>query len=45
MQTDFQQVSETQCVIGIPDADNVNHIVVFMTGQAPFPDSMGGAGL
>ncbi|ELU03246.1 hypothetical protein CAPTEDRAFT_191635 [Capitella teleta] len=43
VQTDFQQVSETHCLFNIPDADNINHIVVFMTGQTPFPDGMGGA--
>lgn len=43
VQTDFQQVNETQFVITIPNADNTNHIVVFMTGQIPFPGGMGGA--
>ncbi|XP_018301608.1 protein OPI10 homolog [Mycetomoellerius zeteki] len=43
VQTDFQQVGENQFVITIPDADNVNHIVVFLTGTIPFPDGMGGA--
>lgn len=27
----------------IVDADNVNHVVIFMTGQIPFPE--GSAGL
>jgi len=31
-------------IFNIPDADNINHIVVFMTGQIPFPDGFGGAG-
>ncbi|XP_013384654.1 protein Hikeshi-like [Lingula anatina] len=43
VQTEFQQISETQFLFNITDADNVNHIVVFMTGQVPFPDGMGGA--
>ncbi|XP_046735214.1 protein OPI10 homolog [Diprion similis] len=43
VQTDFQQVGETQYVITIPDADNVNHVVVFLTGTVPFPDGLGGA--
>ncbi|XP_024882456.1 protein OPI10 homolog [Temnothorax curvispinosus] len=43
VQTDFQQVGENQFLITIPDADNINHIVVFLTGTVPFPDGMGGA--
>jgi len=27
----------------IQNADNVNHVVVFMTGTSPFPDGYGGA--
>ncbi|CAF2508666.1 unnamed protein product [Rotaria sp. Silwood2] len=41
-QINFQQVSETQFVIPISDVDNVNHLVVFMTGQIPFPENYGG---
>ena len=44
VQTDFQQVAERQFLMNIPNADNINHIVVFMTGQTPFPDDLGGAG-
>ncbi|KAK6191412.1 hypothetical protein SNE40_003107 [Patella caerulea] len=43
VQTDCQQVGETQFLFNIPDADNINHIVVFMTGQTPFPTDLGGA--
>jgi hypothetical protein len=43
VQTDMQQVGETQFLFNIQDADNINHIVVFMTGQTPFPDGFGGA--
>ncbi|CAF1571902.1 unnamed protein product [Adineta steineri] len=43
-QINFQQVSETQFVIPIPDVDHVNHLVVFMTGQIPFPENYGGGG-
>ncbi|XP_064634049.1 protein Hikeshi-like [Lineus longissimus] len=43
VQTEFIQTSETQFLFNIPDADSINHIVVFMTGQVPFPDTMGGA--
>lgn len=45
MQTDFQQIGENQFLITVPDADNINHIVVFLTGTVPFPDGMGGAGI
>ena len=31
-------------LFNIQDADNINHIAVFMTGQTPFPDGLGGAG-
>ncbi|CAM4891015.1 unnamed protein product [Rotaria socialis] len=43
-QINFQQVSETQFVIPISDIDHVNHLVVFMTGQIPFPENYGGGG-
>ncbi|EFN79212.1 protein OPI10 homolog [Harpegnathos saltator] len=43
VQTDFQQIGENQFLINVPDADNINHIVVFLTGTVPFPDGMGGA--
>ncbi|KAH0953483.1 hypothetical protein HN011_009546 [Eciton burchellii] len=42
-QTDFQQVGENQFLLTVPDADNINYIVVFLTGITPFPDGMGGA--
>ena len=44
VQTDGQQIGENQILFNIQDADNINHIVVFMTGQTPFPDGLGGAG-
>lgn len=44
VQTDFQQIGETQFLITVNDADNINHIVVFLTGAVPFPEGMGGAG-
>ncbi|EGI69866.1 PREDICTED: protein OPI10 homolog [Acromyrmex echinatior] len=43
VQTDFQQVGENQFLITIPDADNINHIVVFLTGTIPFSEGVGGA--
>ncbi|XP_058058132.1 protein OPI10 homolog [Anopheles bellator] len=42
VQTDFQQINESHFLINIPDADNVNHVVVFLTGTAPFPEGMAG---
>lgn len=42
VQTDFQQISESHFLITIPDADNVNHVVVFLTGTTPFPEGMAG---
>ncbi|XP_044727609.1 protein OPI10 homolog [Chrysoperla carnea] len=42
VQTDFQQVGENQFLTTITDADNVNHIVVFLTGQMPLPDGYAG---
>ncbi|XP_043270385.1 protein OPI10 homolog [Venturia canescens] len=43
VQTDFQQVGETQFLITVNDADNINHIGLFLTGTVPFPEGMGGA--
>ncbi|XP_076471444.1 protein Hikeshi-like [Babylonia areolata] len=43
VQTECQAVSENQFLFNIPEADNINHVVVFMTGQMPFPDGLGGA--
>lgn len=43
VQTDFQQITDTQFLINIPEADNVNHVVVFLTGTTPFPEGMAGA--
>lgn len=41
--TNFRQVDETHFVIDIVDPDNLNHVVVFLTGQVPFPEGTGGA--
>lgn len=37
------QVDATKVMCNIENADNVNHVVVFMTGTSPFPDGYGGA--
>ncbi|XP_061178263.1 protein Hikeshi-like [Saccostrea echinata] len=43
VQTDVTQVSENQFLFNIPDADDINHLVIFLTGQIPFPDGFGAA--
>lgn len=43
VQTDFQRITDVQFLINIPEADNVNHVVVFLTGTVPFPEGMAGA--
>lgn len=45
VQTNFQQCGETQFLTVIPEADNINHVVVFLTGTQPFPDGLGGSGV
>jgi len=41
--TSFRQVDQTHFVIDVADPDSFNHVVVFLTGQSPFPVGMGGA--
>jgi len=36
----MSRIDETKFMFTLSDLDNVNHIVVFMTGQEPFPDGM-----
>jgi len=43
VQTNFQMVSDTQFVTTVEDADNINHLVIFLTGTQPFPDGLGGS--
>ena len=40
----FERIGELELVCEVPDADAINHIVVFMTGAEPFPDGFGGSG-
>jgi len=43
VQTEFSRVDATKFLFSVSDLDNVNHIVVFMTGSEPFPEGFGGA--
>ncbi|XP_015122225.1 uncharacterized protein LOC107044727 isoform X4 [Diachasma alloeum] len=45
VETNILQMNQNQFLITVPDADNVNHVVVFLTGSIPFPEGTGGAGL
>ncbi|KAF2905262.1 hypothetical protein ILUMI_00913 [Ignelater luminosus] len=40
--TEFEQINENQFLTTILDADNINHVVVFLTGAVPFPEGVGG---
>ncbi|XP_045465889.1 protein OPI10 homolog [Harmonia axyridis] len=42
VQTEFQPISHSQFLTTIPDADNINHVVVFLTGISPFPEGTAG---
>ncbi|CAH8526880.1 unnamed protein product [Schistosoma turkestanicum] len=42
VQTNFNLVSESQFLLDVPPLNDVNHIVVFLTGQTAFPPNMGG---
>ncbi|XP_014249734.1 protein OPI10 homolog [Cimex lectularius] len=42
VQTNFDRVGEKQFLITIPEADSINHVVVFLTGAVAFPDGFGG---
>lgn len=37
MDTAFQQVESNKFLITIPNADSINHVVVFLTGLTPLP--------
>ncbi|KAB0798185.1 hypothetical protein PPYR_09178 [Photinus pyralis] len=40
--TEFQQINEKQFLTTIVDADNINHVVIFLTGAVPFPEGTSG---
>lgn len=35
--SDFQQIDESKLLINIADADNLNYLVIFLTGVIPLP--------
>jgi len=41
VQTNLQQIDATKYVFVLPDAKNINHIVVFLTGAQLFPTDYG----
>ncbi len=41
--TSFRAIDDSHVVIDIERVDSAHHIVVFLTGERPFPDGMGGA--
>lgn len=43
VQTDFQPVDSNKFLVSIPEADALNHIVVFLTGVQPLPADHGAA--
>lgn len=42
-QTDFQQIEVNKYLLNIPEADNINHIVVFFTDTVSLPPGLAGA--
>ncbi|XP_014211680.1 protein OPI10 homolog [Copidosoma floridanum] len=43
VETNFLPIAENKFVVTIPDADNINHIVIFITEVTSFPEGLGGA--
>ncbi|KAH8872473.1 Protein Hikeshi [Schistosoma japonicum] len=42
VQTNFNRLSESQFLLDLLPLNDVNHIVVFLTGETAFPPNMGG---
>lgn len=43
MNAEVNQVDQNTFLLGLPDADLINHVVVFLTGQVPFSEGYGGS--
>ncbi len=43
VETGFRQVDSSHVVAEVEDPESAHHLVVFLTGQQPFPEGMGGA--
>lgn len=43
MNTEVNQVDQNTFLLGLPDAEAVHHVVVFLTGQMPFSEGYGGS--
>ena len=44
VQANFARISDTQFLLDLLPLNDVNHIAVFLTGEVPFPEGMGGGG-
>lgn len=40
---DFQQIEDGKLLLNIPEADNINHIVIFLTGAVSLPIGLAGS--
>lgn len=40
---DFQRLEDGKFLLNIPEADNINHIVIFLTGIISLPTGLAGA--
>jgi hypothetical protein len=43
VQTNFEQVDTAKFLVTIPNADSINHVVLFLTGLQPLPPNMAAA--
>ncbi|KAF8497528.1 DUF775-domain-containing protein [Russula emetica] len=41
LQTNLQQIDETNAAFELPAAETINHVCVFLLGSVPFPDGYG----
>ena len=40
---DFEAIQSNQYLLTIPDADDINHLVIFLTGTVALPPGTGGS--